>query len=208
VIFARIISLLFHPLLLATYLFSLFAFLFPVAFEPIREDAMWKFIMLVFCFTFVLPALNVGLFRSMGTITSVTMRERKERTIPFFFIMLLYGAVTFLFYDRNEVSLNDNFLKFLLVIDALVFVSAIITLFYKISVHSIAAWGFIGILLPLNGVSETGVFFYPTVISIAMAGVIMSARLKLHVHTLREVAIGSMVGLGTGVFMMNLLFRY
>lgn len=207
-ILARVISFVFHPLLMATYLFFLFAMLFPVAFDPIKEEATWKFIFIIFCVTFVLPALNIGLFKTFGTISTLAMKERRERLVPFVFISVLYTAVTYLFYSRNEVSFNDNFLKFLLVIDALVVVSTVVTFFYKVSVHSIAAWGFIGILFPLNSLSDTGVLLYPTIISIVIAGVIMSARLKLQVHTVREVMVGAVLGLGTSIGAMTFLFRY
>jgi membrane-associated phospholipid phosphatase len=58
-----------------------------------------------------------------------------------------------------------------------------------------AVWGFIGILLPLNKISEEGMLFAPTVIAILLAGVVMAARLQLNAHTPREVMIGAIAGL-------------
>jgi membrane-associated phospholipid phosphatase len=203
---ARIISIVFHPLLMATYLYSFFAFALPVAFDPIREDDIWNFVFLLFCVTFVLPVLNIGLFKSFGTIKSFSMEERKERLMPFIFITVLYCVVTYLFYSRTPVTLKDNFVKFLLIIDALVILSTLITFFYKVSVHSIAIWGLIGILLPLNKIADSGVLFYPMLGFIVLAGVIMSARLKLNVHTPREVMVGGMVGFATGFMLMTYLF--
>jgi membrane-associated phospholipid phosphatase len=43
---------------------------------------------------------------------------------------------------------------------------------------------------------------------VLLAGIIMSARLQLNVHTPREVMIGSVAGLATGIGGMFLLFQY
>lgn len=208
VILARIFSVLFHPLLLATYMFSLFAFLFPIAFDPIKEEGTWRFVFLLFCVTFVLPVLMVSLLKTLGITSSFTMYNRQERVIPFTMITVFYTAVTYVFYNRAEVSIHDNFLKFLVIINALVLVCSLVTIFYKVSVHSIGIWGLIGILLPLNQVSETSVLFYPLLVTIIIAGVVMSSRLKLNVHTLGEVMVGGIVGFTTSAVMMMFLFRY
>jgi membrane-associated phospholipid phosphatase len=205
-VIARIISLVFHPLLLSTYLFCLFAFTLPVAFDPIREDNIWRFIALLFGVTFVFPALNISLLKAFGTIRTYQMVGRRERIIPFVFISALYCGVTYLFFSRQQVSFSDNFVKFLIIIDALVLVSTIATFFYKVSVHSLGAWGLIGILLPLNRLTDSGELFYPLLATIVVAGVIMSARLKLNVHTPREVMIGSLLGFATSFIGMRLLF--
>jgi hypothetical protein len=118
----------------------------------------------------------------------------------------LYCVVTYLFYSRTRIGLNDNLLKFLIIIDALVLVGTLVTFFYKISVHSVGICGLIGILLPLNKISEDGALFYPTIITIVIAGVIMSARLKLNAHTPREVMVGGLLGFATSFVLMFFLF--
>ena len=205
-VLARIASILFHPLLLATYLFTLFIFLFPVALEPLKSEGHFSFLLLIFCVTFVLPALNVGMFRMMGTIKTLEMKERRERILPFIFITILYISVTYLFYSKPRIGFHDNLLKFLIIIDALVLIATLTTFFYKVSVHSLAAWGMIGILIPLNKVLEDNTLFYPTLIIIVIAGVVMSARLKLNAHTPREVLVGSILGFATSFVAMVILF--
>ena len=204
--FARIVSWVFHPLLLATYLFCLFTLFLPAGMHPIKEEGQWKFVFLIFCVTFALPALNIFLFKALGTISSVVMHNRRERIVPFSFVSILYILITWLLYARTRIGLNDNLLKFLVVIDVLVLVATIITFFYKISVHSMAVWGFIGILLPLNKISEEGMLFAPTVIAILLAGVVMAARLQLNAHTPREVMVGAITGLLVSLGGMLVLF--
>lgn len=205
---ARIISFVFHPLLLATYLFGVFAFFFPRGFEPINEESSWRFIAVMFGFTFVFPSLVIAMFKSMGLIDSITMNSRRERILPFILITIIYIVATAMFFAQNEVNLNDNFLKFLLIIDLLVVISTIVTLIFKVSVHSIAVWGFIGILFSLNTVLDNGALYYPLLAAIVVAGIVMSARLKLNVHSLTEVFTGAAIGLVTSIAAMTFLFRY
>lgn len=205
-ILARVVSWVFHPLLLATYLFSLFTLLLPAGMAPIKEDGQWRFVFLIFCITFALPALNIFLFKALGTISSVTLQSRRERIVPFSFVTVLYILTTWLLYSRTRIGITDNLLKFLILIDALVVLATLITFFYKVSVHSMAAWAFIGMLMPLNRISEEGKLFAPTVIAILLAGVIMAARLQLNAHTPREVMVGAIVGLLVSVGGMLVLF--
>ena len=203
---ARIFSVIFHPLLLATYLFGLLAFTLPIALDPLKEEGYLNFIFLIFCVTFLFPALNVGIFKSFGSIRTLAMRDRQERILPFSFIAILYVVVTYLIYTRTRIDLNDNLLKFLVIIDALVVVAAVVTFFYKISVHSLGICGLVGILLPLNKISEVGALFYPTIAVIVLSGFVMSSRLQLNVHTPREVMMGGVLGFATSFVMMLILF--
>jgi len=203
---ARIISFVFHPLLLATYLFALLMYVFPVALDPLKEEGHSNFIFLIFCVTFLFPALNVGIFKAFGSIQTFAMRERHERIIPFSFITILYIVITYLFYSKTRIGLNDNLLKFLIIIDALVLVGTIVTYFYKVSMHSIGMCGLIGILLPLNKISEDGALFYPIIATIVLSGLVMSARLQLNAHTPREVMVGGVLGFTTGFVLMFFLF--
>jgi cation transport ATPase len=205
-VLARITSVVFHPLLMATYLFGLLTFTLPAALDPLKEEGHLNFIFLIFCVTFMFPALNVGIFKTFGSIRTFAMRDRHERIIPFSFITILYIVVTYLFYTRTRISFSDNHLKFLIIIDALVLVGTIVTYFYKVSMHSLGICGLIGILLPLNKISEDGALFYPTVATIVLAGVVMSSRLQLNVHTPREVMVGAVLGFTTSFVLMFFMF--
>lgn len=203
---ARIISIVFHPLLMVTYLFLIFVLYFPVALDPLREETHWNFLFLIFGVTFLLPALNIGLFKAFGSIRSFAMTERKERILPFFFITLFYVVVTYLLYSKARMNLHDGLLKFMIVADVLILVATLATLFYKVSIHSLAAWGMIGILVPMNKLVEDGSLFTPTIITLVAAGLIMSARLQLNAHTSREVFVGAILGMAASFMMMSILF--
>lgn len=203
---ARVISFLFHPLLMASYFFGLMAIIFPSALSPISLEGHRTFVLLIFIVTFLLPAANIGLFKALGTIQSLAMVERRERIIPFIFISTIYCVITYLLYSRSRMDLSDNFLRLMIVIDLLVLVATFCTFFFKISVHSIGIWGLIGMFVLLTKMTALESLLYVSLGLILLAGIIMSARLQLGVHTSREVMWGSIVGLVTSVAGMLILF--
>lgn len=198
---AQLISVVFHPLLMTTYLFLLLSAFLPTVLLPLR--ASWWFVMLIFGLTFFLPALNFLFFRVSGTMKDLSLANRSDRLVPFAFISILYGVVTLMFYWKFPVP---GVLKLMMIVTALVILSAVITLFYKLSVHSAGIWGVIGILLPLNKASDDGLLFWPTIVALVVAGLVMSARLQLNAHVPREVLVGAVVGFAVGFVGIAILF--
>jgi hypothetical protein len=191
---------------MATYMFALFMFILPSALAPIPVQGFKAILIMLTLVTFVLPAFNIYMFKLLGTISSLHLANRKERILPFVFISVMYCATTYMFYAKVPLDATDNFFRFLVIIDALVVLGTLITFFYKVSIHSLALCGAIGILLPLNKMSEEIYIFYATLGAIVIAGVVMSARLYLQAHTLREVLLGGLLGLATAFAGMVLLF--
>src|SRR5690242_3294237 len=174
---------------MTTYLFAILSVFLPGILQPIRPS-LW-FIFLIFLMTFLLPSLNFIFFRITGTIKDMQMFDRKDRIMPFIFITILYVVVTYMFYHNFQIP---NVLKLMEIITAMIIVSTAVTFFYKVSVHSVAICGLVGILLPLNNASEEGLLLYPTVVVLLLAGLVMSSRLKLDAHVLREVLYGAAIG--------------
>jgi membrane-associated phospholipid phosphatase len=186
---------------MTTWLFIILFLFFPPIFQPLLPT--WKFIFLIFLMTFLLPALNFLFFRMTGTVKDMQMFERKDRILPFIMVTILYCVITYMFYWKFNVP---NVFKLLMIISAMVIACSIATFFFKVSVHSVAICGIIGILLPLNNASEQGLLLYPTVGSLVIAGVVMSSRLQLNAHVPREVLVGGLMGFIIGLGGMITLF--
>ena len=199
---AQIVSIVFHPLLLTTYLVLLLGWQMP-AMLLVRQEHILTFAAFIFGITFVLPALNVLVFRQFGIIASWKMRSRQERILPFFFNSVLYLLIAVLFIYK--VHLSTNFTKLMLIIALLAVTGTIFTLFFKVSIHSLGWAGLVGIVLPLNNATN-GTLLLPTAVLILIAGVVMSARLKLNIHTPQEVMVGGLAGFAIGIVGMNVLF--
>lgn len=201
---ARIVSYVFHPLLMGTYLFALMAFLLPAALYPVTASSQLLFLALVFITTFVVPVSFMSLLKLLGTIKSLTLESRQERVIPFFMVLALYGAFTYML--TRKIGMDVNVIKFLLIIDCLVLMGVLLTLFYKVSIHAIGIMGLAGILIPLNKESDSTMLLWITIGVVMLAGIIMSARLQLNAHTPRQVLVGALAGFLTGFFGIILLF--
>lgn len=91
-----------------------------------------------------------------------------------------------------------------MIVAALVVTATVITFFLKVSVHSLAMGGWIGILLPLIRFSPD--LLWPTASIIALSGLVISSRLILNAHTLRETIIGVIAGLLVGYGGMIVMF--
>jgi membrane-associated phospholipid phosphatase len=200
---AHIISLVFHPLLLATYLLLLLGFYFPALFA-ISQRGFRVVLAFVFCFTFILPVVNLLMFGYFGSISSYTLQERRERLFPVSAVAVIYVVMALLFYYKLPISINFN--RIIGVLTVMVVAAAVITFFYKISIHSLGAGGVVGMLLPLNKAMEDNLLLWPTAIAMVTAGAIMSARLYLDAHTPREVLYGALAGFLIGFGGIVLLF--
>lgn len=198
---AKIISAVFHPLLMTTYLFLLLTYFLPVILQP-AQPSPW-IILLIFITTFALPAANFLLLRMTGSISDLSMPHRHHRILPFIFISAIYVFVTVMFYWKFPIP---NLLRLMMIVSTMVVFATVATFFYKLSVHSLAMWGAVGMMLPMNKVSEVGSLLIPTAIVIIIAGIVMSARLALNAHTPREILIGSTSGFAIGFFGMIILF--
>lgn len=203
---AKALSYLFHPLLIPTALFAMLAAVFPPALYPIKIETQLYFVLFVGVITFLLPVLNLWFFRQFGVIKSFSLVNREERIKPFLFITILYLAGTFMLYNKTRIGLDDNVFKLLVIINALVVVAFLITLVYKASIHSLAMCGVLGIVLPLTKAAEDGSLFIPLLVTLVLAGMLMSARLQLNAHTPRQVLVGAVAGFTTAFTGMLILF--
>lgn len=203
---ARVISILFHPLLLTTYWIALLAWVMPLGLDPFPQRSHLALIIQIFLVSFCIPSLALGALKAVGIIPSVTMESRRERPVPFIFLTCWYLFISYMLYSTFRLGFQDAILKFVIILDALILVSTITTFFYKASIHSLGMWGLIGMLIALNIITEDGSLLYPLIGVIILTGVVMSARLQLHVHTLREIVVGSVLGLVTSVVGVLILF--
>lgn len=192
---ANLISIVFHPLLLATYLFSAFILLDPMLALPpgYNKVSQWLIILVVWLTTFAIPALSLGLLKYTGNISSLKLQNRKERLLPFFFITIFYGFTAYYFSRQmlvTEVTSGIFILSAIMILAA-----AIITFFWKISVHSLSMGGVVGLLFVITAMLPESPVNFLLLATIIISGLVLSARLKLQAHTPAQVYMGFVLGL-------------
>ncbi|MCS6967266.1 MAG: hypothetical protein RMJ44_01575 [Cytophagales bacterium] len=200
---ALVVSVIMHPSLMATYLCTVILLGGPA--EAVAYDHKIKFLLIavVFCLTFLLPAMLLLLLHRIKMITHLSLPERRDRLIPFVISITAYSGTALYFFTRlPQVTLLPTVM---LVVAFTVLLTLLITIFYKISAHAIGVSGSTGTLVAIQQVFPDANFFYPLLAAIIIWGLTASARLALRAHTPNEILAGS--GLGflccyTGIWVM------
>ena len=185
---AKIISYLFHPLLIATYgclivFFGLTDTIYFI-FTPFKLKLVLT--LTVFAFTFLLPVLNLLIMYKLNYVSSLMIENRKERTFPLIMTALCYFGLFYMIYDFN---IWPAIKLFILGGGLCILFAAIINLWWQISAHMIGVGGLIGVLLAICYFMQM-----PILMSICgclvIAGWIGFSRLKLKAHTPTQVYVG------------------
>ncbi|MEM9859128.1 MAG: PA-phosphatase [Bacteroidota bacterium] len=189
---AEFVSYVFHPLLLSTMLLVVLFVFSPNALRPITSANFLPFLGVVFALTFFIPALSVGMLKMTSTITSFKLEDRKERILPFIFISLYYALAVYMF--GYQLGLGQTMVILFGTITAVVVLVTIVTLFYKVSVHSAGMWGVLGSMIAIQHKYPDSLLFWPIIITLLLAGIVNSARLYLSAHSSTQVNLGAFLG--------------
>lgn len=198
---AKIISYIFHPMLMPTYVFALIQYTNPFLFQGVGFSNISP-LFPVFLFTFVYPAIAFLLLRKLNFIDSLEMPDNKQRIIPLIIAIILYIWMYLILKSKNFPFVTKSFM--LGVVIAL-FISFVINVFHKLSLHMVGISGVLTMVMLLLMVSESDMSYYFLAI-VVLTGAVASARLYLNAHTMREVYTGFLVGMFGQV--LGLMFSY
>jgi membrane-associated phospholipid phosphatase len=191
------ISVLLHPLLMPTLLFTIIVNYLPMVVSPINEEGKKYLIGLTFVTTFLFPVFISLTFllmiKNRFSIRDLFLDENKERFIPFLSTGILYVGVTYVMY--STIRLNPVCILIMTGISITVLMVAVITLFWKISAHAAGISGVVGYLLYFSILSADNNLFIPVAVLILLSGILLSARLYLRSHTSAQVYAGYLLGL-------------
>lgn len=197
---SNIISIIFHPILMGTYLFGIFTLVDPMIVLPpgYSIKAQWLMVLVVSLTTFIIPALSILMLKLTGHIESLKLENRKDRFIPSMYITLFYGFTAY--YFNKQMMVTELAAGVFILIAVMVFLTALINFFWKISVHGVAVGGMVGIFLVVTYLNIESNIIYLLIGSIIIAGIVLSARLKLAAHTPQQAYLGFLMG-----FLISLL---
>lgn len=190
---AQVLSVVFHPLLLPTYLFAVILYYMPASMITLPLQVRWVVLAMIFFTTFIIPAVAAYAMVRLGHLDSVEMYRREQRGLPLLFTGVCYAATAYLLY--REPAYDAIFYFVMGIIAASVFLTYAISQFWKISAHSVGMGGCLGLLLVLNNLAPEALLIFPIVVAIFLAGAVLSARLALHAHTPAQVYAGFGSGL-------------
>lgn len=189
--FAKIISHIFHPLLIPTVGFLvLFYSGTYLSYLPFNMKAWITSI--VFVSTFFIPLMFILFLRYQEIINSVQMKERKERYVPIIFTFFLF---VFCFYLIRRIDIPSLFYSFLLGGLICLLVTFFITLQFKISIHMVGFGGLVALIIFTSFYLKVNLSFY-LILAVLFAGVTGTARLFLKAHAPVEIYSGFILGFG------------
>lgn len=199
---ARIISVLFHPVLVPTLGTILFTFIHIQLHMRYARQGFWlRIALVVFLFTAVMPTLTVFWLRKAGKVPSMHLPSSGDRKLP-----LLISAFSFLavYYFMDRAGISRVLVHMLLGGTLAMCLAYFLNFFIKLSLHmlawsalagQIAAFGYHGLIHPSLWLG----------LVIMATGVVASARLKLNAHTPAEILTGCLLGFGTQAIWITLV---
>ena len=191
-ILAKTISIAMHPVVMPSLMMLvLFNSGTLVSFYPV--DVKVRIFLLVFINTFALPLLMLPLLLRQKLVTSVHMFTHRERIIPYIFALLFYGASVFILMGIKGLLVVKFFM---LAASIAVFITLIVSFFWKISAHMVGIGGATGFLIALCVRLGADVQIF-LLLAVFLSGAVASSRLLLQEHPPLQVYTGYFVGLHT-----------
>ena len=186
------ISVLFHPLLMATYgcLLLLFGIRYTVYDYLTSFVTKWRITLIVFVFSFVFPLLNIYILYKLKRLPALTLSNQRDRTFPYLMTSLFYFGLYYLLMDVNIWTT----IKFFIVgAGAAILLTALVNMRYKISAHMVGIGGLLGALVSVSYLIQFDmtIYYIPVIL---LAGIIGWARLSLGEHRPSQIYSGFLLG--------------
>jgi hypothetical protein len=189
-ILAKVISYLFHPLLLPSFGLLLI-------FNQ-EETSLWfpsldfkLFIhSLTLLATFFLPLLAAITLFKLNMVQSLEMITKEERKIPYLLSAIFFSTESYLL---MRWDMPDLLQKMMLGATLLILLSLIINNFWMISAHMVGIGGICGLMIAVSFRLQINMHFMLAVLFL-IAGLVGYARLKLSAHSSSQVYAGFLLG--------------
>lgn len=201
---AKIISGVFHPLMMPIYLSVAMLFI-PIfaSFIPLRYK--WYYLIIVVYSFALFPIGILFILHKLKKISSINLKEQKERFLPFLLITICYilgMRILHLFHAPSTLTILMKGVCLAIIIIAL------ISTFWKISAHMTAIGGALGILVLLAIMYKIDLSLTAIIISLISGGVGW-ARLYLKCHNFKQISYGFMTGFCAVIlsFYMHVLIK-
>lgn len=190
-IFATIASYILHPIFMPLIMAFVIYLITPFSFAKYDGKQLPLVFIQIALSSIFFPLLVVVLLKGLGFIDSIFMRTNKERIVPVLATMICYWWISHVFKNLDAPLILQVLLRGAYWGMIVLFVCSI---FYKISMHTMAAGGMLGILIVLLILSPVKMTI-PLFIGIGIAGISGTARMLLGAHTQFEIWTGYLFGI-------------
>jgi len=190
-ILAHVISYVFHPLFIATYVTAFLLYIHPYVFAGFDFLAKIYTVTSVLVNTVVIPGFAIFLMWRLKLIQSIYLHTSRDRIIPYAATMIFY------FWGWFVLSRQPNsppvFVDFLQGVFFGVCGAWLINIQSKISMHTTAMGGLVCFFLLFSFTDDQASGLYLS-LAILIAGLVTTARLIVSDHTRFQIVQGLVVG--------------
>jgi len=186
----QLISILLHPMFMPLLALHLTLLVLPSLAFTLSQNLLLIYGILVFS-TMVLPLASIFWLMRKGKVSSLEMSNHKERPLPLFKAVIW---MSFGYYLLQNLLFYTPILKAeLLGAIIIILIAAIVSKFWKISLHLLGIGGVVGVFIALQIMH--GDFLYLLLLFILLSGLLGVARIKQKAHNYTQVYAGFLVGL-------------
>ena len=202
-VLAHIISYICHPVFFPIVMAYALYKLSPADFMGVSPKQLGYWFLSITITAVFFPIFSILIMKPLGFINSYHMPTAKERTIPLMTIMIFYFWVSHVFNSMGIATvLTPNpgpvpplFYKVLLLGNFWGIIALfMVNIFTKISMHTAAAGGMIGIIIVMMIISPANMTV-PLLVSIVIAGIVGTARMILGAHQRGDIWLGYIIGI-------------
>ena len=186
----QLISILLHPMFMPLLAVHLTLLVLPSLAFTLSQNLLLIYGILVFS-TMILPLVSIFWLMRKGKVSSLEMSNHKERPLPLFKTVIW---MSFGYYLLQNLLFYTPILKAeLLGAIIIILIAAIVSKYWKISLHLLGIGGVVGVFIALQIMH--GDFLYLLLLFILLSGLLGVARIKQKAHNYAQVYAGFLVGL-------------
>ena len=186
----QLISIILHPMFMPLLALHLTLLVLPSLAFTLSQNLLLIYGILVFS-TMILPLVSIFWLMRKGKVSSLEMSNHKERSLPLFKAVIW---MSFGYYLLQNLLFYTPILKAeLLGAIIIILIAAIVSKFWKISLHLLGIGGVVGVFIALQIIH--GDFLYLLLLFILLSGLLGVARIKQKAHNYAQVYAGFLVGL-------------
>jgi len=188
---AHVISVVFHPLFIATYVTAFLLYVHPYVFSGFPEGLkFFRLVSVIFNTAFV-PLFAVFLMWRLKLVESMMLKTQKDRIIPLIIATIFYFWIM---YVSNNLPENPEiFSIFLKGSFIAVCVAWFFNIFFKISMHAVAIGAALTFFIYFSFTDSEPSGLYLAIV-VLITGLVLTARMIVSDHTPGDIYVGLFFG--------------
>ena len=196
----QLISIILHPIFMPLLALHLTLIVVPSLAFTLSQNLVLIYCIVIFC-TIILPLISIFWLIQKGRVSSLEMSNHKERSLPLVKTVIWMSVGYYLL--ENALFYTPILKAELLGAIIIILVAAIISKFWKISLHLLGIGGLVGVFIALQVIH--GALLYLLILLILLSGILAVARIKQKAHNYAQVYAGFIVGLSVELITILLI---